>query len=517
MKKILFVCMMIVFAIMVLVGCGSEQSGDSDKEIVLAAARDLAPGEKDPYFTSSILQVWEPLIALGNDGEPQPMLATSWEPRENGTVWLFHLRQGVTFHDGTPFNAAAVLSNFERWAVMGYKASTFYSTSLEKMYPHLLTWEALDEYTLKLTFAKPMPNLPYLMTSWNSPIFSPTSLNLETGDFRGFAQGTGPFKLVEVVKNQYTVIERNENYWGEKAKSKRVRVKVIPTPETRFSAMKSGEIMGVVDLGGLTPALAKELSKDSQFALDSHKMTITHYLTVQGDTGPFKDMRLKRALSLAIDREAIVKQYFYNYATPTVNLINSASPFGCLVKPEYNPEKAKTIVDEISQGKTIKVRYLIPQYGTERYPYKEISEWIQADLAKIGIEATIQIIDKAAYNAAMRDGAYDMAIHTRGLAVMEPGKLLTEWMSSKADGTLNKGNHIGYYNAEAQQLIDSIPTLTDMDKMKSVYFRLQDIALEYPVTIPLFEEENLLIHNKRIRGFKPTIYGVTLSEMEWVK
>lgn len=503
---------------LLLTGCGGTATPTGgDHEIVLAAARDLAPGVKDPYFTSSILQVWEPLVALGNDGEPKPALATEWHADNDSKVWTFTLRQGVKFHDGEPFNAAAVVANFTRWSVMGYKTSPFYGTSLEKMYPSLERWEAVDDHTVRLTFKESVPTLPYMMASWSSAMFSPKCLDLTTGDFTGLAQGTGPFKIKEVVPNQYCVIERFDDYWGEKAKAKTIRVRVIPTPETRFSALKSGEIMGVVDLGALTPALANELVKDEQFALVSNKMTITHYLTIRGDEGPLADERLKQAISLAIDRQAITSQYFYDHAVPTRNLINSASSFGKIVEPIYDPDRARALVKEVAGDTPVRIRFLVPQYGTDRYPYKEIAEWIQAELSAVGIEADIQILDGAAYKKAMRDGAYEMAIHTRGLATMDPSRLLTEWMSNDERGTINRENHIGFSNVAAQALINQIPNATTIEARREIYTALQEIALEHPVTVPLFEDENLLVHNKKIRGFTPTIYGVTLAETEWAE
>lgn len=509
--------MLMVCLVMVLAGCGGAAPTGGDNEIILAAHRDLAPGEKDPYFTSSILQVWEPLVALGNNGEPEPCLATSWTASDDYKVWTFTLRKGVRFQDGEPFNAAAAVANFDRWKIMGYKSSPFYGVSLDRMYPHIVKWEALDDTTLRLSFSVPTPTLPYLMASWCSAMFSPKCLDMKTGDFIGIAQGTGPFKVVERKAAQYVVLERNEDYWGEKAKTKRIRVRVITSPETRYSALKSEEIMGVVDIGALTPALAKELAKDPRFSLVSNKMTISHYLTLQGEKGVLGDERIKKAISLAIDRNALTEQYFYGYATPTINQINSASPFGRLVKPVYDPVTAKRLIQEALGDKRATVRVLIPQYGLDRYPYKEICEWIQAELKEIGLDVKIEIMDGAAYKKAMLDGNYDMAIHTRGLASMDPGVLLTQWMASDERGTINKENHIGYHNAQADALIDQIPRATTLAERKELYTKLQDIALEHPVNIPLFEDENLLVHNKKIRGFMPTIYGVTLSQTEWVQ
>jgi peptide/nickel transport system substrate-binding protein len=102
------------------------QSG-AEQEVVLAAPRDIAPGENDFYYTSVICYVWEPLIAVDENWNPAPGLAMSWEMSEDGTEWIFHLRKGVRFHDGEPFNADAVLANFERYQQASPGKSKFYT------------------------------------------------------------------------------------------------------------------------------------------------------------------------------------------------------------------------------------------------------------------------------------------------------------------------------------------------------------------------------------------------------
>ena len=111
------------------------------------------------------------------------------------------------------------------------------------------------------------------MTNFGSAMYSPKCFD-ENYNYTGIAQGTGPFKITENVKDQYVLLERNEDYWGEKAAAKTIRVMTIPDVNTRFSAMKSGEIMGVIDLKAITPALAVELVKDDQFAITTTNSTM---------------------------------------------------------------------------------------------------------------------------------------------------------------------------------------------------------------------------------------------------
>ena len=123
------------------------------------------------------------------------------------------------------------------------------------------------------------------------------------------------------------LLERNEEYWGEKAAAKTIRVKTIPDVNTRFSALKSEEIMGVIDLKAITPALANQLAEDDNFAITFTNSTMIDFLCLNGTKWPFSDVRMRQALSLLIDRAAIIDTIYLGYASPTSNIINYSTPF----------------------------------------------------------------------------------------------------------------------------------------------------------------------------------------------
>ena len=176
---VLFLCILFGF---VITGCGGETSQE-EREIVLAAGRDLSPGEKDPYYSTVILKTWESLVGISDDGKIKPMLAESWESNGDKTEWIFHLKKGVKFQDGVDFNAQAVLDNFYRVTHMGYKPSSFYGYLVSRIYPGLVKYEADDDYTVHLYFKAPVPMLIYRMAGWGSCMFSPASFDKETGNF----------------------------------------------------------------------------------------------------------------------------------------------------------------------------------------------------------------------------------------------------------------------------------------------------------------------------------------------
>lgn len=116
--------------------------------IILGTGRHLAPGEKDAYYCSKILDVWEPLITRDENGYPAPCLAQDWQMLDDGKVWIFYLRKDVIFHDGSKFNADAVIKNFDRMK-KGIKRSIFYGLDINTFYPSLINYEKIDDYTIK--------------------------------------------------------------------------------------------------------------------------------------------------------------------------------------------------------------------------------------------------------------------------------------------------------------------------------------------------------------------------------
>ena len=493
-------------------GC-YKQTLTEDSEIILAAGRDLSPGYKDPYFSTVILKTWEPLIAISDNGNLEAKLAESWESNEARTEWLFHLRQGVSFQDGVPFNADAVVENFKRYSHMGFRPSSFYGFAIERVYPGLLKTEAIGEHTVKLSFKKPVPMLIYRMAGWGSAMFSPKCFNSDTGDFTSTARGTGPFYIADRKDNEYTVLKRFEGYYGEKAKAKTVRIKVIPSPETRYSAMKSGEVHGVIDLGGLTPILARELVKDERFECNAAKSTISHYITLNGRRFPFNDERMRMAVNLAIDREKIVKHYFCGFGTPTMSFLNSTNPFTKVYPPYTDPEKAKKLASEVLQGKRQKVRFLLHQYGVSRYPYKVISEFIQAELKPLGLDVEIVMVDNLASRKTMQRGEFDMSIGTRGLPNLDPTWLLHEFFTK--DGGMNKSSSFGYYNPVIEQCFADLDHTYPIEERSKLYSAIIQQLLIHPAVVPLLEDTNLAVYDKRLGGYKAITYGITLDKVHW--
>ena len=514
-----WVCKSIFFILLpcllfILPGCGNNHLSET-KEIVLVAGRDLSPGEKDPYYSTVILKTWESLIGISNDGEIQPQLAVSWEANPDKTEWIFHLRQGVQFQDGVRFDADAVKENLYRVTHMGYKPSSFYGYLVDRIYPGLVRYEADDPYTIHLYFKKPVPMLLYRMAGWGSAMFSPRCFDRETGDFTEIAKGTGPFKIIDRKADDYTLLEPFDGYYGEKAKAKRIRIKVVTSPEARYSALRSGEAQGVLDLGGLTPLMVRELEATGKFSVNAAHSSISHYLSVNGGKFPFNDERMRKAINLAIDRDKIVKYYFAGFGTPTRSFLNSTNPFGRVVEPQYNPSEAKRLSNEVLNGQRVEIKMLLPQYGAERYPYKVICEFIQSELKELGLDMKIVMVDGISARKMMKNGEYDLSIGTRGLGNLDPTSLLQEFFTT--NGSTNKASHFMYSNPDIDRDFKKLGSTYEISDRRKIYGDILNELLDHPAIVPLVEDENIAVSSKKIAGYDAAVYGVTLDKVHWVK
>lgn len=499
---------------LLIMGCGDQENIELKPDVasdtlILAAPRHLAPGNKDGFYCSKVLQVWEPLITNDEDGNPKAGLATAWEMQDGGRRWIFKLRQGVNFHDGLPFNAEAVIANFDRMK-KGVKRSNYYLVDINNYYPGLEKIEKIDDYTLVLEFAHPNIQQLFNMMNFGSAIFSPNCFDDE-GNFNKMAVGTGPFILKENVLNQYLVLERNENYYGAKAKMQKVIVKNMPTPEVRYSALKAGEIQGVVDLNALPPFLASELKKDERFAIADNKSSLIKFLSVNGKKYPFNDVRMRQALSLAIDREALNNALYAGYLSPTVNLLNYTSPFYLKIPVQHDINTARTLAKSVTGGERVKVRYCIN--GNDPLQKGE-AELIAYWLEEIGIDVTIQSLEGSTLTTVLRRGEYEIARSQRGLPNGDPYTLFYVFLMP--EGTSNVGSSLGYNNEEVKSLMEKLKYLGDWEERRRIYNRIQEIAADELPIIPLFNDRNIVAYRSDLRGYKAEFYGITLSEVERV-
>lgn len=487
----------------------SENKSDSDSKIVLGGNRDPAPGSQDPYYLNVNLYVWEPLIGLTDDGELLPVLATEWSMDEDAKEWTFTLKEGVSFSDGVAFNADAVITNFERYKTMGVVTSNFFPFNIDSIYPGLSEVVKVDDYTITLTFDNPVPMLPYQMVNWGSCMFSPNCYDADTGEFTDYCIGTGQFVVSDHKADEYLLLERNDNYYGNPASTEFIEIRVIPEEETRVAALRSGEIQGVYDNNAITPLSAVELEEEGSYTLSSTLSANIYYIAVNNENYPFNDVRMRQALSMIIDRDTIVDQIYQGYGQPISHLLSPLSSFSEDIEVQYDPDKAKELAAEVLKGDSPTVRlYTMPDYQTNA---ELIATWIE----ELGLTVDMQVMDSNAQAEKRKSGDYDLAMTMQGLSSYDPGVMLTRFMAK--DGDLNTTYKLNYSNSEADALFEELNTTFVLEDRMAIYTQLQEICAEDLPSIPLIAASNLVVHSNDITGYDAKYTGTSIYETEWAK
>lgn len=490
---------------------GTPVPAENEEVMVFAASRYACPGEEDAFYCSSALGVWESLIATGPGDKPVGVLAESYESSEDARTWTFHLRQGVVFHDGEPFNADAVLFNIER--MKKELTSGYVALQYDRSFPGLESIDKVDDYTLVFHFAEPVPDLEISMRGYGSPMFSPKCI-AEDGTFSGPAMGTGPFKLMDIDPEQSVTVERFDEYWGEPSGTKYVQFKTIKDSNTRFTALKAEEVMGVVDLGAIEPAMAMELIKDDRFDISTYKSSMTHIIVVNREKFPFNDQRMTEAISLMIDRQLIVDSIFSGFGVPTTNVINHTSPYYIDTPIEHDQERARELAKEVLGDEQVSVKLVLRQKDLERYPQDDVAVYLKDVLQELGLDIDIQILETEMYGETIPAGDWDMTVNKRQL----PGttiEIISSFLAS--DGYSNaEYYHLGYASDEADALIEEVRYEMDPARRQELYTRLQTMLYDEMLVIPYMHDESLVAFNKKIGGFGLSYNGTTVPAAYWV-
>ncbi len=423
-----------------LVGCGSDssdantstassdqnqQASVGEKEITIAIYRDGDMDELDAATYNGPHVIYKMLYeGFAEDGGVDgiiPMLATSWDISKDNKTYTFHLREGVTFTDGTPFNAEAVCFNLARWVNNDRHASlTSYAVD---------SYQALDEYTVEVKFKEgAYPILTELTYPRPVRFLSPSSIqedneNKVMGKFTS-PIGTGQWKLESYTKDEEFTLVPNENYWGEKPQLDRIRFKVITDGQARVMALESGEVdvIGGDLLGKISTEGLQELKSKGYKIMEMDTMC-AYYLNFSQDNEAFQDVRVRQAVNYAIDKDSMVKDLLYGVGQGAKGLYNAEiTPY---VTEENSPgytydlEKAKSLMESAGyqdtngdgivekDGKPLNIRLVLT---TDEFPeWKTMAEYVQSQLLNIGIKVELQTLDTNAYTECqMTTLDYDM-------------------------------------------------------------------------------------------------------------
>src|ERR671915_939349 len=294
----------LMVALLVVVGCGGGGAPESSTPPgTLYVALDAEPPELDPNLSSAYVDrqvmasLYDKLVDIDQEGEIVPMLAKSYEVSDDGTVYTFELREGIEFHDGTPFNAEAVKFNLDRYQ----EKDSVRSTEVEP----IESVEVVDPMTVRVTLSEPFAPFLAVLADRAGIVASPKAIEESGGRISKNPVGTGPFKFVERVTGDHITVERNPDYWREGLpKIDKIIYRGIEDENVQYQNLQSGEL-DLID--SIPPVEFKSLQESGDY-----KVSIEQGLGYQGfylnvTQPPFDNKALRQAVYHLVDREAIVK------------------------------------------------------------------------------------------------------------------------------------------------------------------------------------------------------------------
>ncbi|MEU6719540.1 ABC transporter substrate-binding protein [Nonomuraea sp. NPDC046802] len=497
---------------LLLAGCGAQEPpGRNDRQLTLAAPRDLVAGPEDPYYTHQTLRVWEPLVSVDDKLRPVPALATGWDSADQGRRWTFTLRDGVRFSDGTPLTAESVVANIKRFLRMAPRQSAFFSldAGMEAAYGKLGDVRAEGG---KVTFVldQPVADLPSRLAGFYSMVQSPKAFT-PSGGFAGKPVGTGPYTLVNWVKGQQAELAANPHYYGPAPAYKKIVVRVIPDANARVAALRAGEVDGLIDKGALLPGQVAAVAGDSRFRVVRSPSVLTHYLTFNASRQPFSDPRLREAADLAIDRRAIAGKLLAGTAGAGAGFLSPV--FGDLAEPgqtvRYDPGKARELVTAAGAS-AAPVSILISSAETGQFPYSDIAEVLRAALEQVGLPAKVTVAE--ATKSVMEAGDYDIFLSAYSVPNGDADYLFRRFLRS--DASWNVERRLGYRNTEFDDLIDQAAAQTDPARRRDLYRRVQRLlAVDRPM-VPLAYQDNPIVTTSKVGGVAQSVaYVVDLGKL----
>jgi ABC-type transport system substrate-binding protein len=447
------------------------------------------------------------LVTIDAELNVVPDLAESWEILENRKVYVFHLRKGVKFHDGTDFNAEAVRWNYRR--VVDPEEKT-----LDAPYYDIVeAVEALDAHTVRFTFKHPTRTvLPVMAADRVGFLQMSPAAYQQWGreEVRLHPVGTGPFKLANWEQNQVIVLERNPHYFKSGLPYlDRIELRIMKDGVTRVTALRAGE----VDFANMVPREHIErLTRDPQIYVLRGKDTQRISTAFNQKNPIFKDVRVRRAvLGYGIDRQAIAKTALLGQAQPLWSFVPPGSrgqiDFG--EQFPYDPEKARALLKEAGYDEQTPLRYTIMTHGAEA-SLPIIATVMKTQLAKIGVEVTVEVLDRPIFlRRITRDRDWDQIV-VNVAAAIDPHTI------SQAIDTRAGNNTINHDDTHVDALIDRMRQAATEEAFLQAGYDFQRYVLENMMMTSVSSYGFLQAARTYVKGYE-NLHGYKLRfETTWL-
>ena len=459
--------------------------------------------------------IYDPLISWEMDvsdrpGKLVPGLATAWkvDPADQ-KKWIFTLRHDVKFHDGSTFNADAVIWNLEK--VLDDKSPQYdkrQASQVKPRLPSVASYRKIDDDTVEITTKDVDSFFPYQML-WFL-VSSPAQYEKVGKDWDKFAatpSGTGPFKLDKLVPRERVELVKNEDYWDKKRIPKVDRLILIPIPEalSRTNALLAGQV-DLIETPA--PDAVPRLKQAGMTIVTNVTPHVWNYHLSMLPGSPWTDIRLRKALNLAIDRDAVV-QLMNGLAKPAVGQVDPSSPwFGNpTFKIKYDLAEAKRLVKEAgySPEHPLKTTFVIAQGGTGQMLSLPMNEFLQQSFKEIGIEIDFKVVELEALYTYWRKGAKDESmagITANNIAYVTSDPLYAIVRFFHSSQVAPVGVNWGWYsNPKVDAVIDEAKRTFDPKKQDELIAKAHEMVVDDAVLVWVVHDTNPHALSPKIKSF----------------
>ena len=469
-------------------------------DLIYALPSDIA--SFDPQATRETVsgmvnsQIFDYLTRLTQDGTATPSLAESWEVSDDELTWTFNLVEGAKFHDGTDVTAEAVKINFDR------VLNPDNALPASRLLRGITAVNAVDENTLEIVTEQPLGALLFHLSHYSMGIISPSALESMSPEELGQNPvGSGPFKFVSYTPNDSIVLEKNPDYWGTVPTLDSVTFKPVPEAASRSILIETGEADVVTKLSPQDAGLLKDIEG---MHVDVIPFTRVIFLHMNEFKEPYDNVKVRQALSWAVDRQSIVDNLLKGYAvTATGPLGKGVSMYTPTENYGYDPEKAKELLAEAGYPDGFTTKMWVPQ---GRYQgAEEAAQAVQAQLAEVGVDAEMEIIEWSTLldkiTAGPDDAEWEMLLLGFAPATNDADwQLFTQFHTD--NWSPNSNNASFYSNPEVDALLEKGKFSTDPAVRQEAYAELLDIVLEEAPEIYLYQ-------TTQIYGVRDPVQGLT--------
>ena len=436
--------------------------------------------------------VFQGLTRFGPDGSVQPGLAERWDVEQDGKVYVFHLHDGVTFHDGNSFDAEDVVFSLDR-------ARAEDSTNAQKvLFQGIENVEALDPLTVRVTLSAPDGNFPFKMAWGDAVMVDPASADsLATAPI-----GTGPFRLEQWVQGDRVTLTAFDGYWGDAPALKSATFRFISDPTAAFAAMMSGDVQAFPNFPA--PETLPQLEADPRFKVIVGTTEGETILAMNNAQPPLDNVAVRRAIAHAINRQDIIDGAMFGYGTPIGSHFAPHHPdyVDLTASSAHDPEQARALLAQAGIS-DLSLRLALPPPSYARRG----GEIIAAQLRAVGIETQITNMEWAQWlETVFKGGDFDLTIvsHTEPLDI---------------DIYARPDYYFHYQRPEFAALIEDLNTTVDPDQRSDLYAQAQKMIAEDSVNGYLFQLAKTGVADARLEGLwenAPT-QANDLTQVRWTQ